>query len=57
MAAAMLTACLLKASTLRCCSCSFINDSAAPSPNSKLEAAYHKADKAIQNIVNLLAAA
>jgi hypothetical protein len=26
-------------------------------PNSKLEAAYHKADKAIENIVNLLAAA
>ena len=26
-------------------------------PNSKLEAAYHKADKAIQNIVDLLAAA
>jgi hypothetical protein len=26
-------------------------------PNSKLEAAYHKADKAIQEIVDLLAAA
>ena len=26
-------------------------------PNSKLEAAYHKADKAIQDIVDLLAAA
>jgi hypothetical protein len=26
-------------------------------PNSKLEAAYHKADKAIENIVNLLRAA
>jgi hypothetical protein len=26
-------------------------------PNSKLETAYHKADKAIQNIVNLLKAA
>jgi hypothetical protein len=26
-------------------------------PNSKLEAAYHKADKAIQQIVDLLAAA
>jgi hypothetical protein len=26
-------------------------------PNSKLEAAYHKADKAIENIVDLLAAA
>jgi hypothetical protein len=26
-------------------------------PNSKLEAAYHKADKAIENIVNLLKAA
>jgi hypothetical protein len=26
-------------------------------PNSKLEAAYHKADKAIENIVHLLAAA
>jgi hypothetical protein len=26
-------------------------------PNSKLEAAYHKADKAIENIVNLLTAA
>ena len=26
-------------------------------PNSKLEAAYHKADKAIENIVNLLQAA
>jgi hypothetical protein len=26
-------------------------------PNSRLEAAYHRADKAIQNIVNLLAAA
>jgi hypothetical protein len=26
-------------------------------PESKLEAAYHKADKAIQDIVNLLAAA
>jgi hypothetical protein len=26
-------------------------------PNSKLEVAYHKADKAIQQIVNLLAAA
>ena len=25
-------------------------------PNSKLEAAYHKADKAIENIVDLLAA-
>ena len=30
---------------------------AAPRPNSKLEAAYHKADAAIQNIVDLLAAA
>jgi len=29
----------------------------AHQPNSKLEAAYHKADKAIQNIVNLLQAA
>jgi hypothetical protein len=29
----------------------------ASRPNSKLEAAYHKADKAIQDIVNLLAAA
>ncbi|MFH1266260.1 MAG: hypothetical protein ABIK89_11080 [Planctomycetota bacterium] len=29
----------------------------AHKPNSKLEAAYHKADKAIQNIVDLLAAA
>jgi hypothetical protein len=29
----------------------------ANSPNSKLEAAYHKADKAIENIVNLLQAA
>ena len=29
----------------------------AHSPNSKLEAAYHKADKAIENIVNLLNAA
>ena len=26
-------------------------------PNSKLETAYHKADKAIENIVDLLAAA
>ena len=26
-------------------------------PNSRLEAAYHRADKAIQNIVDLLAAA
>jgi hypothetical protein len=29
----------------------------AERPNSKLEAAYHKADKAIENIVNLLEAA
>jgi hypothetical protein len=29
----------------------------AQQPNSKLEAAYHKADKAIENIVSLLAAA
>jgi len=29
----------------------------ANSPNSKLETAYHKADKAIENIVNLLQAA
>ena len=29
----------------------------AHKPNSKLEAAYHKADKAIENIVNLLQAA
>jgi hypothetical protein len=29
----------------------------ASRPNSKLEAAYHKADKAIENIVNLLQAA
>ena len=29
----------------------------AHQPNSKLEAAYHKADKAIENIVNLLQAA
>jgi hypothetical protein len=29
----------------------------ADQPNSKLEAAYHKADKAIENIVNLLKAA
>jgi hypothetical protein len=29
----------------------------ASRPNSKLETAYHKADKAIENIVNLLKAA
>ena len=29
----------------------------ASKPNSKLEAAYHKADKAIENIVDLLRAA
>jgi hypothetical protein len=29
----------------------------AARPNTKIEAAYHKADKAIENIVNLLQAA
>ena len=60
-----------RASRSRSCSCSSTNASAArwptavsttspiPAhrPNSKLEAAYHKADKAIENIVDLLAAA
>jgi hypothetical protein len=65
------TASLPRGSKCRYCSCSFINASAdrlptavsttGPTPrhrpNSRLEAAYHRADKAIQKIVDVLAAA
>jgi hypothetical protein len=73
MAAATPTVSLPKASTSRSCSCSSTSASVARSPtaasitsptartnqtaNSKLETAYYKADKVIENIVNLLQAA
>jgi hypothetical protein len=66
------TVSLPKGSKLRCCFCSSINKRLCGPiansrfhnrpdphhrPNSKLEAAYHRADKAIQKIVDVLAAA
>jgi hypothetical protein len=71
MAAAMRIASPTKASAWRSCSCSSISASAGRSPhslfhhrpdpkaplNSPLEAAYHKADAAIADIVHLLKAA